>query len=318
MKEENPPSAAVPSTGMNSWHGGTGLGTLPPKALMTFTTVAKHLNLVRAAQEMNVTQSALSKQIKALEEQLGVLLFKRGPRGLALSAEGEVLYDYTNRAFDLLRQGVGRLTINAQRESLVISVARSFAVRVLAPRLHSFIGAYPWVDLKIDVHRYFTDPNASKIDISIRSGDGNWPGYSAMRLTHDRLFPVCAPFLLDADAGTAGGEFLDSLPRLEYAEKDDWGIWFRAAGLGPVRPAGVIGFNDSGTMLAAAEAGVGVALVRSSLVTDALARGSLVKPFAVEARDGIAYYAVCAPRTMQRRTVALFLQWLKIEFAKFR
>lgn len=284
---------------------------------MTFTTAAKHLNLVRAAKEMNVTQSALSKQIKKLEEQLDVQLFRRGSRGLTLSAEGEVLYDYTRRAFDLLQQGVGRLTINAQRESLVVSVARSFAARVLASRLYSFIAAYPWVDLKIDVHRYFTDPLGSKIDISIRSGDGNWPGYSSMRLTHDKLFPVCAPILLAADVGAIDISFLSSLPRLEYAEKDDWGIWFRAAGFEPVQPAGLIGFNDSDTMLAASEAGVGVALVRSSLAVDALARGSLVKPFSADARDGISYYAVYTPRTTQRRAVSLFLQWIKDEFAKF-
>ena len=317
MKGKEQPCIRTASADMNPWHGSTSLGTLPPKALMTFTMAAKHLNLVRAAEEMNVTQSALSKQIKALEEQLGVQLFQRGPRGLSLSAEGEVLYDYTHRAFDLLQQGVGRLTNNAQRESLVISVARSFAVRVLAPRLYSFIAAYPWVDLKIDVHRYFTDPNASKIDISIRSGDGSWPGYHAIRLTHDTLFPVCAPFLLETRAGTASPSFLSALPRLEYAEKDDWGIWFRAAGLQPTQPAGQIGFNDSGTMLAAAEAGVGVALVRGSLAADALARGSLIKPFSIDAQDGISYYAVSAPRTMHRRAISLFLRWLQSEFADF-
>jgi DNA-binding transcriptional LysR family regulator len=318
MSEDKPSQSNFLPLGMSQRHGAGGSRMLSPKALLVFTTAARHLNLVRAAEEMNVTQGALSKQIKALEQQLGVVLFQRGPRGLTLSEAGEVLYDYTSHAFNILQQGIGRLTINTQRESLVVSVARAFAVRVLAPRLRSFIDAHPWVDLQIDVHRYFADLNTSKIDVSIRAGAGDWPDYSVFRLTRDRLFPVCAPALWKGAAGTATQDFLRSVPRLDYAEKDNWGIWLDAAGLGDAPPAGLIGFNDSAAMLAAAEAGVGLALPRSSLVADALARGTLVKPYSVDVEDGIAYYAVSAPRAAQRRPVGLFLEWLDAEFAAAR
>ena len=147
------------------------LRSLPSlKALLFFNTVAKHLNLVRAGEELHLTQGALSRQLKALEDHLGVSLFKRGPRGLAFTQEGEILYDYCQRAFDTLGTGLRHLSVVAERETLVVSVARSFAVRVLAPRIAGFVQAHPWVDLRIDIHRYFAHLDSSGADISIRLG----------------------------------------------------------------------------------------------------------------------------------------------------
>lgn len=292
------------------------LARLPSlKSLLVFNVAGKHLNLVRAAEELFQTQGALSRQLKALEEHVGVALFERGPRGLRFTQEGELLYDFTCRAFDLLGTGLHRLVLDVERQSLVVSAARSFAMRTLAPRLPAFVRAYPWIDLRIDVHRYFADLESSGADISIRLGFGDWPNYRTLRLTDDMLIPVCAPSVAETLAAAqpqgslAGACFLRNVER-EYLDE-----WNQESGH-PILAEGAasLGFNDSATLLATAEAGMGVAVTRASLVEHALACGALVRPFPGEVRDGMDYYAVCSARSADKPASMLFLQWLRQVF----
>ncbi|PVY27507.1 LysR family glycine cleavage system transcriptional activator/LysR family transcriptional regulator of beta-lactamase [Paraburkholderia silvatlantica] len=293
------------------------LRTLPSiKALLVFNTAAKHLNLVRAAEELHMTQGALSRQIKALEEHLGVALFKRGPRGLSFTQEGDLLYDYSRRAFDTLGTAVRHLSIGASRETLVVSVARSFADCVLCRRIAGFVSANPWIDLRIDVHRYFVDLDSSGVDISIRLGAGPWDGYRALAISDDRVGAVCSPGLLKHYEQLSTSDVIAEGLLLRNIERDYWERWQESGNRMPdLEGSPAIRFNDSAPMLEAAKGGAGLCLTRLTLVADSLAAGTLTQLWGQEIRDGQRYYAVCSNRTNARRAVELFMQWLESEFA---
>lgn len=292
------------------------LRSLPSvKGLLFFNTVAKHLNLVRAGQELHMTQGALSRQLKALEEHLGVELFKRGPRGLSFTQEGELLYDYSRRAFDTLSTGLRRLSVDAERDTLVVSVARSFAACVLCKRVSSFAKANPWIDLRIDVHRYFADMDSSGVDISVRLGAGDWEEYQSLALTDDRIVAVCSPRLArQYEKLESSGAFTEGF-LLRNGERDYWEQW-RSNGnrIIDLDSIPTIHFNDSTAMLEVAKSGAGLCLTRLTLVADALADGSLKQLWKQELHDGLRYHAVCSNRTTARRAVDLFMKWLASEF----
>lgn len=281
------------------------------KAMLAFNIAARHLNLVRAAAEMRITQGALSRQIKALEDHLGVRLFERRARGLGFTQEGELLYDFTSRAFETLGAGVSRLTLQTERQTLVLSVARSFALRVLVPRLARFAQEYPHIDLSLDIHRYFADIATSGLDVSIRLGAGDWRDCRAVRLTRDHLFPVCSPSVRRRleDPLLRG-----SVPLLRNVERDHAVCWSKIHASGIALGHTRIDFNDSATMLLAAESGMGLAVSRTSLVATAIADERLVRPFAGDLQDGLDYYAVCTEHAMQKPSVRLFSEWLAQEF----
>jgi LysR family transcriptional regulator, glycine cleavage system transcriptional activator len=244
-----------------------------------------------------------------------VELFRRGPRGLAFTEEGEILYDYSKRAFDTLGAGLRHLSMAADRESLVVSAARSFAVRVLGARIARFVEANPWVDLRVDTHRYFADLETSGADISIRLGSGDWDGYRMQAVTDDAVWAV-------ARADVAGrltrktDAVVEERPMvLTNTERDYWVAW-QSAGLdtwggGDER---ILRFNDSATMLEAVEAGAGFCITRASLVHDAVGAGTLVRVGSGEVRDGLRYYAVFAPRSGAKKAADVFMKWLEAEF----
>ncbi|WP_144630444.1 LysR substrate-binding domain-containing protein [Bordetella genomosp. 13] len=293
------------------------LARLPSlRSLLVFNVAGKHLNLVRAAEELFQTQGALSRQLKALEDHVGVALFERGPRGLRFTQEGELLYDFTCRAFDLLGTGLNRLVLDVERQTLVVSAARSFSLRNLAARLPAFMAAHPWIDLRIDVHRFYADLESSGVDISIRLGTGDWPHYRALRLTDDVIIPVCTPAVADTLRATQSsdgiGGPLAQPAFLRNVERDYLELW-NQDGRQPLRldDGPSLNFNDSATLLEVLEAGMGLTLMRSSLVEAALQRGTLVRAYPGEVRDGMNYHAVCAPRSADKPAVMLFLQWLR-------
>lgn len=293
------------------------LARLPSlRSLLVFNVAGKHLNLVRASEELFQTQGALSRQLKALEDHVGVALFERGPRGLRFTQEGELLYDFTCRAFDLLGTGLNRLVLDVERQTLVVSAARSFSLRNLAARLPEFVAAHPWIDLRIDVHRFYADLESSGVDISIRLGTGDWPHYRVLRLTDDVIIPVCTPAVASSLQATASSDCIDgplAQPAfLRNTERDYLDLWNQddRHRLQP-EDGPSLNFNDSATLLGVLEAGMGVTLIRSSLVDAALQRGTLVQPYPGEVRDGLNYHAVCAPRSSDKPAVMLFLQWLR-------
>lgn len=282
------------------------------KALLFFNTVGKHLNLVRAGQELHLTQGALSRQLKTLEVHLGVELFRRLPRGLAFTEDGEVLYAYCQSAFDTLNSGLQRLSLVAGRQTLVVSVARSFALRVLSSRLPRFIRACPWVDLQVDTHRFLADLETSGADISIRLGKSDASANPTPILTDDAIWAVATPAIgRRIRARMRGGDAVRPA-LLRYSERDDWGNWLAAGHKSVPLDGTTVRFSDSATMLNAAEAGMGFCVARACLARDAIEAGRLVRVGDDELHDGLRYFAISTSRP--KAAIKPFLAWLTKEF----
>jgi DNA-binding transcriptional LysR family regulator len=300
------------------------LAGLPLQTLRVFEAAARHLNMVRAAAELGMTQGAVSRQIKALEEGLREQLFRRGPRGLTLTEAGDVLAEYVARGFGELATGLRRIGQPRRRTTLIVSASRTFALRVLAPRLGDFARLHPWIDLRVDGHRYYANLQRTDADLSIRLGDGRWRGGRVVPLLpREPLFPVCSPALWRAAAGASVGgrpravspaEFLRQHVLLHYVERPYWADWLRTAGLEEIAGQGDSTgpcFDETAVALAAAEAGQGVAVARRAQVADALAAGRLVRPFATELDDGLGYFLVTTEAGIEKSTVQAFIRWLR-------
>ena len=157
---------------MSKYHTET-IWQLPSlRALYIFEAAARHLNLVRAADELGLTQGALSRQIRLLEDHVGVPLFVWLPRGLAFTEAGDILRNHCQHAFRELQEGIGTISGVRRRQSLVVAIARSYATRILSHRVASFVNLYPWIDLVLDGHRHLVDLAQNEADVAIRVGDG--------------------------------------------------------------------------------------------------------------------------------------------------
>ncbi|MCE8017757.1 LysR family transcriptional regulator [Halomonas sp. MCCC 1A17488] len=257
---------------------------LPLNALRAFEASARHLSFTRAADELNVTQAAVSHQVKLLEERLGTALFKRLPRGLMITAEGEALLPVTRDAFDRMANMLERLEGGRVRDILNVGAVGTFAVGWLLPRLARFQAGHPLIEIRLSTHNNRVDMAIEGLDCAIRFGDGAWHGLEAQRLFDAPLSPLCTPRLaasLGAPADLARHTLLRS-----YRE-NEWAHWFVAAGVSrpPARAHGVT-FDSSLAMLEAAVQGVGVALAPPRMFARQLGSGEIVQPFAIHAALG--------------------------------
>jgi len=285
--------------------------SLPPlKALRAFEVAARHLSFTRAAQELFVTQAAVSHQIKALEEHLGVRLFRRMNRSLLLTDEGQRLRPAVRQAFDLLRAASAELAAGERTGPLTVSVLPSFAARWLVPRLGSFFQQHPEIDLRIDPSTTLSDFDQGDVDIGIRYGRGDYPGMVADRLLEEDIFPVCAPALARSAHGLRRPEDLRHHTLLHDDSHADWRTWLLAAGVDGIDPNRGTIFTDSSMLILAAIAGQGVALARRVLVADELAAHRLVRPFRLSLPTEFAYYVVCPQATAHRPKIAAFRAWV--------
>ncbi len=200
---------------------------LPLNALRAFEASARHLNFTRAAQELNVTQAAVSQQVRALEERLGAELFKRLPRGLGLTDEGRALLPVLSDAFGRIAQVLKQFEGGQFREVLTVGVVGTFAIGWLMPRLQDFAAAHPFVELRLLTHNNLVDLAAEGLDLAIRFGDGGWPGSHNQRLLEAPLTPLCAPGValrLHTPADLARVTLLRSY------RAEEWQDWLSAAG----------------------------------------------------------------------------------------
>lgn len=249
---------------------------LPLNALRAFEVSARHLNLTRAAEELNVTQTAVSQHIRNLEDRLGRPLFRRLPRGLALTDEGLALLPVLADAFGRIAQALEQFDDRRPREVLTVGTVGTFAVGWLLPRLRDFQQACPFVDLRLFTHNNRVDLAAEGLDYAIRFGDGAWHGTAADRLLEAPLSPLCAPAV--AARLRAPGD-LAREPLLRSYRTDEWPAWFAAAGLACPLLRGMV-FDTSLALAEAAVQGAGVALLPVRLFARELQQGRLVQPFA--------------------------------------
>jgi len=290
-------------------------------ALRAFEAAARHLSFTRAAQELHVTQAAVSHQVKLLEDTLGVQLFRRLNRALLLTDAGQIYAPELKAAFEQIRLATDRIKHNSTDGPVTVTVTAlpSFSARWLVPRLGRFRQQHPDIELLIDPQTQLVDLRHSHADIAIRYGSGHYPGLATERFFTEDLFPVCSPALLTGGLHPlVRPEDLIHHHILHDDGHSDWRTWLKAAQVVGVDPNRGTVFTDSGMLIQAALSGQGVAMARGVLVNDELESGALVRPFDLSLPAEYAYYVLVLPERLQVPRVAKFRDWLLAEAARTR
>jgi len=276
--------------------------SLPPLlSLRAFEAAAAHLSFQRAAHELSVTPSAISHQVRALEDTLGRPLFHRLTRQLALTPAGQRLFDDLRAGFDAIEAGVERLRQPAALQAVTLTTNTAFAARWVLPRMAGFRKACPGIELRLHASDTLVDLARGDADIAVRSGSGNWPGLTVSELMAEQYAPLCSPML--------GLERVIDLPKHQLIHADwqpgaaapaTWPRWFREAGIAPPRgrsmKAAGLSFSDETHAILAALAGHGVALLSLTLAAEELRSGALVQPFGPALDTGSYFLATAQGR----------------------
>jgi LysR family glycine cleavage system transcriptional activator len=287
--------------------------------IRAFEAAARHMSFAKAAEELSVTPAAVSQQIKALEDYLGVALFKRTKRALFLTDTAQAVLPAAREGFDLLASVLTRARASSARDQLVVSVTPSLAAKWLMPRLERFIAQHPTIDIRIDTNSRLVDFAREDVDVAVRYGGGDWPGLEVTPLMNEQIFPVCSPRLQTGRHPLHAIEDLrhhtlihdGTLP--EGSAFPSWAIWLEVAGAPGVDTTRGLRVNASMLAIQAAVDGQGVALGRSVLVEDDLASGRLIRPFAATLPLRYAYYVVHPKQLAKDSPVPLFRRWLLAE-----
>lgn len=280
---------------------------LPLNALRAFEASARHLSFTRAAIELCVTQAAVSHQVKSLEAQLKVTLFKRLPRGLMLTSEGETLLPVLRDCFDRIAQALDRFEGGHYREVLTVGAVGTFAVGWLLPRLADFQARHPYIDLRLSTNNNRVDVAAEGLDYAIRFGSGAWHGIEAVPLFEAPLSVLCTPQIA-AQLQSPADLLQQTLLRSYRA--DEWTEWFIAAGVtGAAQPARTVVFDSSLGMMEAAQQGVGVALAPPLMFERLLASDAVRQPFAVSISTG-SYWLTRLQSRAETTAMLAFKAWL--------
>ncbi len=278
---------------------------LPLNALRMFDAAARHLNLTRAADELCVTQAAVSQHIRNLEERLGKPLFRRLPRGLALTDEGHALWPAVAESFARIEHSLQQVAEPRPREVLTVGVVGTFAIGWLIPRLGQFQQQHPYIDLRLLTHNNRVDLAGEGLDAAVRFGDDDWQGTRAELLLRAPLTPMCTPALaqsLRQPADLAGQTLLRSY-RLQ-----EWESWFATLDQSAPLARGAM-FDSSLTLAEAAAQGAGVALLPARMFQHLLQQGRLVRPFEQEVDTG-AYWLTHLRSRAPSAALKTFRQWL--------
>jgi LysR family transcriptional regulator, regulator of gene expression of beta-lactamase len=278
---------------------------LPLNALRAFEASARQLSFTRAGLELRVTQAAVSHQVKGLEDILGVQLFRRLPRGLALTDEGQALLPAIAAAFDRIRATLDRFEGGTFHEVITVGVVGTFATGWLLSRLEAFEKAHPNIDLRLLTNNNRVDIAGEGLDFAIRFGDGSWHGTEAVRLFAAPLTPVCAPNIAKKLRRPSD---LKREVLLRSYRPDEWPQWFAAAGLVSPTIKGAM-FDSSIIMAEVAARGAGVALLPASMFAEELRQGRLVRPFKIDIHTGD-YWLTSLRSKHQSAAMLAFKTWL--------
>lgn len=281
-------------------------------ALGAFASAARHLSFARAGEELHLTAAAISHHVRKLEAALGVPLFQRQARGVALTAEGRRLADAANSALGELDEAIGQLSRSRRVPRLRISVLPSLASIWLVPRLARFISANPDIRVSLESERGLTRFDDGGADLGLRFGPGQWPGLIAHPLMDEQLFAAAAPTLPGVEEVREPAD-VARLPLIADLSPQSWPDWFRAAGVRRVRLAEMHSFSDTSDALQAAASGIGAVLARQRLAAGLLADGRLQRlpgPV-VPARFG--YFLVHPSHRPPSEPASRFIGWLQQE-----
>ena len=288
--------------------------------LRGFEAAARHLSFTRAGEELFVTQSAISRQVQALEASLGVKLFHRRTRALLLTDEGQRYYKAVRGALDGLRAATASVRATAAAATLTVSTTVTFASLWLVPRLAGFQSVQPRVQVRLVAENRLQDLEREGIDIAVRYAPPAVAGHGATKLFGERVLPVASPKVA-ARLKLARPEDLARAVLLEYDGVPHtvwltWPVWFETMKVPMPQPAGTLQFTQYHQIIQAAVAGQGVGLGRVPLVDDLLRSGELVAPFGrtrTTAAESRAYYVLVTPRAAGRPEVTAFVGWLQSE-----
>ncbi|WP_374666341.1 LysR substrate-binding domain-containing protein [Ramlibacter sp.] len=301
-------------------HSQTHLRTRPISAghLRAFEAVARHLNFRAAAEEMALTQSAVSRQIQSLEEEVGVSLFLRHTRAVELTSAGALLLAAVQQALPRIDNAVRQIRQSAGRKGVALTTFASFASMWLIPRLEQFQRDNPDIDIRIDATDNTLDLDISDVDLALRYGPTASMPAKAVRLFGEQLTPVVSPWLLKSGPALRKPADLAQFTLIEagdahatHLEWLTWRRWFDEHGQAKLQPKRWLYFNYAYQMVQAALTGQGVVLARLPLVAEALANGDLIEPLPKLRMDSpMAYWLLVGPRSAQRPEIQAFCQWL--------
>jgi LysR family transcriptional regulator, glycine cleavage system transcriptional activator len=298
---------------------------LPPlNALRAFEAAARHLSLTKAALELHVTAGALSHQIRALEETLGLKLFERRVRSIALTQAGKQLYPGLQMGFMHIQDAVAGLSDSRDANALAISTPPGFTSKWLAPRLYRFSSAYPQIDTRVSSSMSTASFTTGEIDVAVRNLPVDAvpdPGLVTEKLIEVSFVPVCSPGLIKTHGPFTASDAFKGIPLIHddsYADRNGlpkWSEWFKEAGLDRVDVSRGLRFNSADHALDAAIEGAGVLLAPDALAYDDLRTGRLAVAVDLFLRSGRAYYFVCARGREAQPNVQAFHTWIRQEVA---
>ena len=286
---------------------------LPPlNALKAFEAAARHESFTRAAEELCVTQGAVSHQVKALEAELAIKLFNRERQRLIITEAGRDYLAVVRDALDWIAVGTERLLQRQNAGVLTVSTSPDFAAKWLVHRLGHFAEAHSTIDLRVSATMHHVDFAREDVDMAVRHGDGNWPGLDAVELSAEQLFAVCSPKLL---SGRRLGKPADILkfPLLHLDSRADWRKWLQAVGISDANVKHGPVLNRASMVIDAAINGQGIALARTTLAAWDLLNGRLVRPFPESLRLSKTYWIVCPKATSKVPKIMTFRGWLLAE-----
>jgi len=284
-------------------------------ALKAFEAAARHESFTRAAEELSVTQGAVSHQVKGLEDRLGVKLFSREAQRLAITAAGREYLDVVRDAMDRIAIGTERLLQRQSTGVLTVSTSPNFASKWLVHRLGRFAEAHPTIDLRISATIHHVDFAREDIDVAIRHGDGNEAGLHVTRLCTEELFPVCSPKLLRGRRALRRPDDLARHTLLHLNDRRDWSKWLEAAAVTGLNLSRGPVLNQASMVIDAAVDGQGIALARTGLAAGDLITGRLVRPFSLALPVPYAYWIVCPTAAAELPKIETFRNWLLAEAA---
>lgn len=290
---------------------------LPPlAAIRVFEAAARHLSFTRAAQELGMTQAAVSYQIKLLEERVGSPLFLRRPREVALTEAGQRLAPEVNRAFDILREAFVDLG-QSEHGTLIVNTMHTFAAQWLAPRLGIFQLRHPEIALRLETTGRLVDFTREEVDVVVRAGRGVWPGLTAVKLIDVRFTPMLSPALADSVGGIREPADILKLPLLD-ADDPWWIRWLDAYGLphDVLRQQNTPSMNMQTFDAIAAMAGQGVTLLTPDYFQRELAEGRLIQPFERVIDEGTSYWLAYPEARRNVPKIKAFRDWVVEEARK--
>ncbi len=284
---------------------------IPPlKSLRAFEAAGRHLSFTRAADELFVTQAAISHQIKALEEYLGLPLFIRRNRKLLLTDEGQNYWPKIRDIFENLTSATEQIKLQLAKGPLTVSVVPTFATSWLIPRLSDFNKTYPEIEVRLKASDDTVDFLQEDIDLAIYYETGNYPGLHSITLLNEQLTPLCSPSLLEGDIPLETPEDLKKHNLLHDFSTEDWRRWLKLAGVNGIDLSHGALFSHSSMVQQAAIFGQGIAMGHLVLSQAEVMAGRLVQPFELMMQSDLSYDLVCPIEYVKRPKIRAFIDWI--------